>query len=439
MITARLALCALSASLLSGSEGPKVRGSVGAAQPFEAASAAPIQDQQPAPPKFKSTTALVEVDAIILDKDGKFVPGLKAEDLELREEGKPQQIQQFYMVTHDRAQRSDLPEAAQMPDALPANHRVFVILFDEGHLANDSLLRSKAGAEKFISEQLGPGDVGGVYLDGAMYKGRMTTDRAELISGVRAVHPAFDNRQALLAPFREFPRVPNEVDATRVADGARELVNEIAKAACKEDPPACVSAGGQGAIENQIEMKSRLYVRQARMLTSQTLQNLRMVVRGLAHFPGRKTVVFMTEGFYVEESRSQLEQISAQASRAGITIYSIDGRGNINQMSSNPDVVRMERARSIALDTGTDGPTILTAGTGGFMVSGIDDMSRAFGMVVRDTSTYYVIGYQPANAKMDGKFRRIELKSKVPGLKIRARRGYAAVELPPQAAIWSIK
>jgi VWFA-related protein len=398
--------------------------------------AAPRAQQTPI---FKSTTALVEVDAIILNKDGQFVPGLKAEDFELREEGKPQQIQQFYMVTHDRAQRSDLPETAQMPDALQAGHRVFVLLFDEGHLANDSLLRSKAGAEKFISEQLAPGDVGGVFLDGGMFKGRMTSDRAELLSGVRAVRPAFDNRQALLAPFREFPRIPSEVDATRVADGARELVNEIAKAACKEDAQSCLSAGGQGAVENQIEAKSRLYVRQARMLTSQTLQNLRMVVRGLSHFPGRKTVVFMTEGFYVEESRSLLEQISAQASRAGVTIYSIDGRGNINQMSSNPDVVRPERARSLAFDTGTDGPTILTSGTGGLMVAGIDDMSRAFGMVVRDTSTYYVIGYQPSNTRMDGKFRKIELKSRIPGLRIRARRGYAALELPPQDAIWSIK
>jgi hypothetical protein len=37
---------------------------------------------------------------------------------------------------------------------------------------------------------------------------------------------------------------------------------------------------------------------------------------------------------------------------------------------------------------------------------------------------------------MDGKFRKIELKSKVPNLKVRARKGYAAVALPPQAAMW---
>ena len=47
------------------------------------------------------------------------------------------------------------------------------------------------------------------------------------------------------------------------------------------------------------------------------------------------------------------------------------------------------------------------------MVRNIDDMSRAFGLIVRDTSTYYVIGYQPDNAMMDGKFRRIEVKIEV--------------------------
>jgi hypothetical protein len=70
------------------------------------------------------------------------------------------------------------------------------------------------------------------------------------------------------------------------------------------------------------------------------------------------------------------------------------------------------------------------------IVRNIDDMSRAFGMIVRDTSTYYVIGYQPDNGRMDGKFRKIELKSKVRDLKVRARKGYAAVALPPQEVMW---
>jgi len=171
-------------------------------------------------------------------------------------------------------------------------------------------------------------------------------------------------------------------------------------------------------------------------MTQRTIQSLESVAKGLAKIPGRKTVVFMSEGFFVEDSRSALEVVSAQAARSGITIYSVDGRGLINGMSVNPDAATRDRSRSAAFDTGEDGPNILTQGTGGFMVRNLDDMSRAFGLIVRDTSTYYVIGYQPDNATMDGKVRKIEVRTSVPGVKVRARKSYAAVALPPQEAIW---
>src|SRR5262249_2010205 len=134
-----------------------------------------------------------------------------------------------------------------------------------------------------------------------------------------------------------------------------------------------------------------------------------------------------------------MEKIAAQAARSGITIYTIDGRGLINGISPNPDAVRASRARSTSFDTGEDGPKILTANTGGFMVHSVDDISLAFGRIVRDTSTYYVIGYQPKDSRMDGKVRKIDVRTSVPGAKVRARTGYTAVALPPQEAIWSTR
>jgi VWFA-related protein len=385
---------------------------------------------------FKSATALVEVDAVVLDKNGNFVPGLKLEDITLLENGKPQRIQQFFMVTNNLGQTPDALASEHADEAQYGAHRVFVMLFDEAHLANDSLMRVKNGAETFIRDMIHDGDAGGVFLNGGMYKGRLTIDKGELFAGVRAVQPAFENRQQILMPFVEWPRIPSEVDAYRIADGAREVTDALGVKACQEDSAACASEGGISNVENLIQQKARLYIRQARMMTERTIQNLEMVARGLAKIPGRKTVVLMTEGFFVEDSRSTLENVSAQAARSGITIYSIDGRGLINGLSVNPDVVKRDRARSAAFDTGEDGPNILTQGTGGFMVRNIDDMSRAFGLIVRDTSTYYVIGYQPENATMDGKVRKIEVKSSVPGVKVRARKSYAAVPLPPQEAIW---
>src|SRR5438067_10831487 len=138
-----------------------------------------LQVKQAPTPTFKSTTELVEVDAVVLDKNGNFVPGLTVDNVTLYENGKPQKIQQFFMVTHDLgvaegALRSEYAEQAQF-----AAHRVFVMLFDEAHLANDSLMRVKSGAESFVREMFTAGDAGGVFLNGGMYKGRPTVDKGE--------------------------------------------------------------------------------------------------------------------------------------------------------------------------------------------------------------------------------------------------------------------
>ncbi len=392
--------------------------------------------QTPAPQvTFKARTAIVEVDVTALDRQGNFVAGLTKDDLELYEDGRRQTIEQFYMVSHDRG--GQLFPITGDQDVLPEDRarRIFIVLFDEAHLAHDSLLRAKAGAETFIRTNIGPGDFGGVFYNGQMSNGRLTTSQAELVAGINKVRVGFETRQSLLAPFREFPRIPGEVEAARIASGARELVDYLGGVACREDPISCQVNGGELQVENLLQQKARLYVRQARILTANTLQNLRYVVNRLARIPGRKTVVFLTEGFYVEESRSDLQAIAAEASRGGTTIYSIDGRGLVGSPSAVPDVLSETRGRSLAFDTGEAAPAILTSATGGLSLRNIDDIGRAFNMVVRDTSTYYVIGYQPDNAVMDGKFRKIEVKSSVSGLNLRARKGYAATALPPMEPV----
>ena len=59
-------------------------------------------------------------------------------------------------------------------------------------------------------------------------------------------------------------------------------------------------------------------------------------------------------------------------------------------------------------------------------------MARAFGMIARDTSTYYVLGYSPTNTRMNGKFRKIDVQTTADGATVRARKGYMATPLPPQ-------
>ena len=53
-------------------------------------------------------------------------------------------------------------------------------------------------------------------------------------------------------------------------------------------------------------------------------------------------------------------------------------------------------------------------------------LRRRFDRVVRDNSTYYVLGYYPQNQRRDGRFREIEVRVNRPGLEVRARKGYVA-------------
>ena len=232
MRSARILLCGVAAVALLGP-----------------ARSLPLYGQNPQNPQtgsqpqttFRATTSLVEVDAIVLDKDKNFVPGLVAEDLMLFEDGKPQTIQQFYMVTHDSSAHNPVAGAGVngAQSAEDRAHRVFVLLFDEGSLGNESLMRVKKGAEQFIQGQIGPGDIGGVFVAGDMYRSRLTTDKNELLMAVRSARPNFDNRQSLLAPLREFPRIPSEVDAARIESGEREVAAQLAERACVDEPALC--------------------------------------------------------------------------------------------------------------------------------------------------------------------------------------------------------
>ncbi len=393
------------------------------------------QTQAPPQATFRTTTSLVEVDVVIHDKKGDFVGGLTADDLQLFEDGKAQKIEQFYMVSHERG--GQLIPVTGDRDVAPEDRarRIFVVMFDEGHLAHDSLMRSKAGVATFIKENIGPGDFGGIFLNGKMHNGRLTTSPAELLAGVSNVTVGFENRQSILSTFREFPRIPSEIDAMRISEGSIEVARRLGAAVCQEDPQSCALNGGLNQVENLIQQKSRLYVRQARILTYTTLQNLRYVVSRLSRIPGRKTLIFLSEGFFVEESRDDLLAIGADAARGGTTIYSIDGRGLIGAPSATSDALRTEAGRSTSFDSGEVAPFLLTSATGGLRIQNIDFIGRAFNIVVRDTSTYYVIGYRPDNAVMDGKFRKIEVKANVSGVNIRSRKGYAAVALPPMQAV----
>lgn len=388
---------------------------------------------------FRAATNLVEVDVVVHDSEGRFVAGLTAEDLDVFEDGELQRVQQFYLVAHEGGSVRAVNTSTGAPDLNdPRGRRVFVFLFDEQHLATDSLIRIKVGVERFIDSQFRAGDYGGIFTAGSMYNGRITADKIDLLAGLKSVKPAFDNRDRLLQELRSFPPIPGESEALRIDYGDQTLLDTLASGLCEESPEECQLVGGVDQVEFQLDQKARMYIRQARVATANTIDQLNLVANRLATIPGRKTVIFLSDGFFIEENRSDVQQIAAVAARAGAAFYSVYGRGSsIVAGQLMPDALTPQRGRSAAFDSVDDGPSILTSGTGGFVIRSANDVSRALGLVARDTSTYYVMGYEPTNSTMDGKVRKIEVKAKTGGIQVRARKGYVASPLPQMQSIRS--
>src|SRR5207245_8073135 len=74
----------------------------------------------------------------------------------------------------------------------------------------------------------------------------------------------------------------------------------------------------------------------------------------------------------------------------------------------------------------TDLLRTLAENTDGVAVVDTNDLASGLKRVVSDLSSYYLLGYYSANAKLDGRFHAIKVRVKRPGVQVRARRGYFA-------------
>jgi VWFA-related protein len=383
---------------------------------------------------FRTSTLLVEVDTIVTDGKGQFVADLTAGDFEVLEEGKPQRIERLYVVSGSTVSAAAAPlpatatgvEADAVPPAPPtAPPRVFVLLFDVEHLQEGAFKRLKDAATTFLKNEFRPGDVGGVVIGSAMAGNQLTADRETLLAAVRSAKPSAAKTSRRLELF-EWPRL-SEAEAIRIAlVNDRDVLAQAVRRACQDDPSMCRG----GDPEPMVMAKGRTIVGELRPSAKRTVMTVQALASGLARLPGRKTVMLMTEGFFVEESWADLRQIVAAAARSNVRIYSLDARGlDTRQVNDMHQLSVMDPGGGIPLEaynTIEDGPNMLAVDTGGYPIRHTNNFADALTEIARDTSHYYVIGYSPASPATDGSFRRITVRVKRPGLTVRARRGYVA-------------
>ena len=392
-------------------------------------------------PTFRSATSLVEVDIIARDGKGRFVPNLTAADVEIFEDDRPQTIEHFYLVTRPNAGSSapvvSASDSVRAPDR--SERRVFVFFFDSEHLSSGSLLKLKDAAMDFVNGELRPDDFAGVYVNGVLVNGHLTNQKQELLDAIRRAEPATDSVETRMRMLLEFPRIDSYHEAARIESGDRGALTDAGQRACGGGDTAklCENEGGREYVEDKLQRKARLFADQARHAAGATIRSMTYVVRNLSGLEGRKTLMLLSEGFNTDDARGSLPMLAGQASRAGVTIYSVDARGAAARAGSAPAADPLVQGPGLSGigDATDEALDVLSAQTGGLTLRWRDDFRRALADIGSDTSTYYVLGYSPQNPTLDGKYRRITLKLKLDGVSIRARRGYVASPLPPRRPI----
>jgi hypothetical protein len=162
--------------------------------------------------------------------------------------------------------------------------------------------------------------------------------------------------------------------------------------------------------------------------------------------PGRKTILFFSEGLVTPAGQPELlDSVIAAANRANVSFYTVDSRG-LPTISNS----RVSLATSSAISAAEQGAGAgaddrvgaavyqtdlqanarhLAEGTGGFAMDNSNDLRGPLRRVMEDVRSHYEVTYSPTSENYDGHFRKLEVKLSTPGLKVQSRAGYYALPL----------
>jgi Ca-activated chloride channel homolog len=130
------------------------------------------------------------------------------------------------------------------------------------------------------------------------------------------------------------------------------------------------------------------------------------VIFGLYHFngiKGQRAMLVLSDG-KDESSRFTWEQTLEYARRAGVTIYTI----------ALADDTAHRRLRTLAETTGGRAFLVPTAG----------ELPAVYAAIEEELRSKFLIAYQSTNTSGDKDFRRVEVRTSLPGVEVKTMQGY---------------
>lgn len=412
---------------------------------------------------FSVATTAIMVDVVVRDKRGRPITDLTRDDFEILENAVPQTIGSFSIVS--RASGIGIQVRKRVPgttmvatsstteeEAPEAEHPpVTALVFDALSPEALSLAQRSALAELPMNGP-SPGRVGVFTAEpGLRLMQPYTEDVALVRAAVRRVSAAGEAREQAEAERRQ-----------QLSDRLRQL--DVLSGGVGVDRPAAFAPGTDNSTTAQAIVEAQLANMEMRLLRNfesidrdhrgfGTASALLTVIQSLNEHPGRKTIVYFSQGLPASPSmQARLDSVVSTANRANVSVYAIDAAGlrsesTLLETRRELDVAAEERLRQSTLPDMSDGPMMrnveraedllrldpqaglarLAEDTGGFLVRDTNDLGSAFRRIEEDNRFHYILTYSPTNENFDGKFRTIGVKVKRDGAQVFSRKGYFAV------------
>jgi len=421
-----------------------------------------VQTQQPPPPRasgvVQAETTAILVDVVVRDKHGQPVTDLTTADFELYEDGVLQEIGALtrYSAAADgpvAASTTTAPpvpaDSAPKPKTEPTPEPVIALVFDR--LTPEARVMARKAALGYVGER--PQSAARIAVFGI---------DLSLLTYQTYTHEAMLLRKAI-----EDVGVRSTAQFQSQAGKARELAQQAEGAA---NAMAALQAGGQGAAQAaQSGAGPAAADAMAAQMQQRTLETFEMlerdqqglsssnallaVVNSMRALPGRKSVIFFSEGLAIPANvEARFRSVIDTANRANVSIYAMDAiglraestskdtRDGINAAANRmlrrnptsevvgaPMTEALERNEGLLRNDPHSGLGELAEGTGGILIGNTNDLTGGFKRIDQDMRNYYMLSYVPKNDRFDGKFRTISVKVKRGGTDVAARKGYYAV------------
>jgi VWFA-related protein len=400
-----------------------VRGQESDASAAHGDAQAAAQVQQPA---IKSDVRIVLVDVVVTGAKGQTTGGLKKEDFQITEDGKAQTVSFFEEHTDGKVTPVALPE---MPPDVFTNYptvrttdSVNVLLLDSLNTQAIDQVYVRPQMEKYMEAAIASphGARLAIFTLGQqlrMIRG-FTADSAKSLDGME------DPNSHTEAKFERQMATPSRKESEHIA------CMKIRSPAGRD---ACLSFM---ADENGERNADRV---------AMTLQAFQALARYLAPIPGRKNIMWVAGSFpihffpdtgrrgqfanpYPSAVRETAELLTADQ----VAVYPIGAQGLSGESylegSADPSVNKAGKAvREDEADRAFNqiAMEMLARDTGGHAFYNTNGLSEAMKQAVEEGSHFYSLAYVPSNSKLDGKYRKIDLR--VTGdYKLAYRRGYYA-------------